>query len=230
MIGLLFLLPASDVVRVVLESDAFTKGILLIILGFSIMAWAVTYHKYRTYGKVEEANSRFLRHFRSGKPIHEMYNKCAQVAGSPLARMLVGGYGELEAFRNDQGGKGNPDLLRQNITTIMEMRSTDEVAQLRRHLVFLAIASSVCPFFGLLGTVWGIMDSFLAITAYGSSSIQVIAPGVAEALITTVAGLAAAIPAVIAYNYFVSRLRRIIEVIDTFSMEFTNTAVREVIG
>jgi biopolymer transport protein TolQ len=143
--------------------------------------------------------------------------------------MLKDGYRELETFERLHGSEENLRTLRENVSASLEIRSTEEISRLRRYLVFLAVTSSVCPFFGLLGTVWGVMDAFLAIGVYGSANIQVVAPGIAEALITTVAGLAAAIPAVIAYNYYVSRLRRIIEVIENFTIELANKAVREVL-
>lgn len=212
----------------VMEAGSFVKVILLILLGFSIIAWAVIFHKYKIFKKVDDANARFLRIFRSGKQINDIYDRCVMIKASPLSAMMKEGYREFESFRSDRGGEGIRDALRQSIMSVLEVRSTEEVSSLRRYLVFLAITSSVCPFFGLLGTVWGVMDSFIAIGVYGSANIQVVAPGVAEALITTVAGLGAAIPAVIAYNFFVSRLRRIIEVVDNFSIEFTNTMTREV--
>ena len=219
----------NGVGRMILDSGMFVKAILLILLGFSIMAWAVIFHKYRTFKRVEDANARFLRLFGTGDFIRDVIEKCAKVPHSPLAGLIQVGYRELENFRSEQGMEARLDVFRQNLTAALDVRSTEEISRLRRYLVFLAVTSSVCPFFGLLGTVWGVMDAFLSIGVYGSANIQVVAPGVAEALITTVAGLAAAIPAVIAYNYFVSRLRGIIEVVDNFSLEFTNAAIREVI-
>jgi biopolymer transport protein TolQ len=213
----------------VLDAGSFVKVILLVLLCFSVMAWGIIIHKYRTFRKVEGANVRFLRLFRSGKRIHDIFERCVAITASPLSGMMKEGYRELETFRNDLGDAAIRDTVRQNIMAVLEVRSTEEVSRLRRYLVFLAVTSSVCPFFGLLGTVWGVMDAFIAIGVYGSANIQVVAPGVAEALITTVAGLGAAIPAVIAYNFFVSRLRRIIEVVDNFSIEFTNAAIREVL-
>jgi biopolymer transport protein TolQ len=226
----LYLISADNgVTRMVMEAGTFVKVILLILLAFSVMAWAVIFHKYRTFKKVEDANRRFLRLFRSGKSIRDNYDRCVAVSHSPLSRMMKASFREFEAFKNVWEAEHGLDVLRQNVASILDMATTEEVSGLRRYLVFLAITSSVCPFFGLLGTVWGVMDAFIAIGVYGSANIQVVAPGVAEALITTVAGLGAAIPAVIAYNYFVSRLRRIMEVIDNFSIEFTNAAIHEVI-
>lgn len=219
----------NGVARMILDSGTFVKAILLILLGFSIMAWAIIFLKFKAYKRVEEANTRFLRLFRSGDGLRDVIDKGVRIPHTPLSGMMKAGFRELEIFRNEHGGEVGIDLLRQSITTVLDVRSTEEISNLRRYLVFLAVTSSVCPFFGLLGTVWGVMDAFLAIGVYGSANIQVVAPGVAEALITTVAGLAAAIPAVIAYNYFVSRLRKITEVIDGFSMEFTNAAIHEVI-
>ncbi len=229
----LYLLPIGSVdngvVRMVLDSGSFAKAILLLLLCFSIVAWAVIFHKFRAFGRVEKANSRFLRLFRSGESIRDIHDVCVAIKDSPLSGMLRDGWQELGNLEPLHGSEENIGILRQNISTSLEARSTNEISHLRRYLVFLAVTSSVCPFFGLLGTVWGVMDSFIAIGVYGSANIQVVAPGIAEALITTVAGLAAAIPAVIAYNYFVSRLRRIIEVTENFTIEFTNTVVREVL-
>jgi biopolymer transport protein TolQ len=222
-------IAGNSVARMVLDSGVFVKAILLVLLLFSIMAWAVIFHKYRLFKRVESANARFLRMFRAGS-LKDVFDSCSSMSSSPLSEILKDGYRELEMFGDDGIEGGDPELLRQSISAALDIRSTEEISRLRHHLVFLAVTSSVCPFFGLLGTVWGVMDSFLSMGAYGTANIQVVAPGVAEALITTVAGLAAAIPAVIAYNYFASRLRRIIEVVDGFSMEFTNVAVREVLG
>jgi len=153
----------NGVVRMVLDAGSFVKVILLILLCFSVMAWAVIIHKYRTFKRVEGANARFLRLFRSGKQIHDIFDRCVAITASPLSGMMKEGYREFETFRNDLGEVGIRDTVRQNIMAVLEVRSTEEVSRLRRYLVFLAVTSSVCPFFGLLGTVWGVMDAFIAI-------------------------------------------------------------------
>jgi biopolymer transport protein TolQ len=224
----LYLGPAGDgVVRMVMESGAFVKAILVILLAFSVSAWAIIIHKARLFRRVQEANARFLRLFRAGDRVRDTVDRCVALPGSPLAGILKAGWRQVQAHRENPGGTGGADALRRDLAAALEVQTTEEISRLRRYLVFLAVTSSVCPFFGLLGTVWGVMDAFLSIGIYGSANIQVVAPGIAEALITTVAGLAAAIPAVIAYNYFVSRLRRVIEVIDAFSVELTSAIVRE---
>jgi biopolymer transport protein TolQ len=168
--------------------------VLAILLLFSVISWAVIFFKYRYLSKAEKQTRAFLRSLMArdekSLPAH-----AKSLSLSPAANLYLAAMGE-------RGSEGIRRALRR--------QEADEVEKLESYLGFLATTGSITPFIGLFGTVWGIMNSFRGIGLKGSASLAVVAPGIAEALIATAMGLAAAIPAVIAYNYFLGRTRRII--------------------
>jgi len=195
----------ASVPALIAGAGPFAKAILIVLLAISVYSWAVIWSRMRLYARVERDDRRFLLAFRRLPPHSDPRVICEQHPDSMLARVVLGGQRALEQHPPEAGGSV---ALRYEIAQrAMDRAASEESAGLERHVGFLATAGSVSPFIGLMGTVWGVMSSFLNIGAQGSASLVVVGPGIAEALIATVAGLAAAIPAVVAYNHLLGRLR-----------------------
>ena len=197
----------ASVPALVGSSGPFAKVILLVLLVVSAYSWAVIWDRLRAFGRVERADRAFLAAFRRLAPQADARLVCQQHPDSVLAKVAQAGQRALDQ---------NPGAAAASVTTrqefalrAMDRATGDQTAKLERHIGFLATAGSVSPFIGLMGTVWGVMSAFLNIGAQGSASLVVVAPGIAEALIATVAGLAAAIPAVVGYNHLLARLREL---------------------
>lgn len=193
-------------------SSLVAKFILLVLLAFSILSWATIAERWRLFRRAEEHSRRFFEAFRNQTDFRQLYQLSARWPDSPAANAFRTVYSRQGSLLSTPGGAPRADGA---IATVMDVlfRELDraghtELDRLERRLPLLATASSVGPFLGLLGTVWGVMSSFLSIGAQGATSIVVVAPGIAEALIATVAGLAVAIPATVAYNYFLQQTRR----------------------
>ncbi len=206
MASVLFLLQAGVGIRasvpaLVASSGLFAKLILLILLGMSVYTWAIIVERLRLYVRVQHDDRGYLAEFRIRGEDPGLERHPASVMGH-LAK--VGGRALAQA--PGAAAEGAPSRY-ERAQRAMERAAGDDLARLERHVGFLATAGSVSPFIGLMGTVWGVMTAFLSIGAQGSASLVVVAPGIAEALITTVAGLFAAIPAVIGYNHLLTRLR-----------------------
>jgi biopolymer transport protein TolQ len=190
----------ASVPALVASSGLFAKFILLLLLGISVYTWAIIVERLRLYVRVQREDSGFLAAFRASAtdPVAPH-----GVAGT-LARLARVGAATLA---EPATAAAPPAARYERAQRAMERAAGDDLAKLEHHVGFLATAGSVSPFIGLMGTVWGVMSAFLSIGAQGSASLVVVAPGIAEALITTVAGLAAAIPAVVGYNHLLTRLR-----------------------
>jgi biopolymer transport protein TolQ len=204
---------ASDIVQMVLHAGPMVKFVLLLLFFFSLTSWTIIFMKLRLLKKFKDENERFLELFSSSREISKVYLQSKIFNFSPLAKIFMAGYAE---FNRSQMLQGNPDEAQvfQSQQQIVDHvhRAAKKIlftqnSRLERGLAFLATTGNASPFIGLFGTVWGIMTSFRAIGMKGSASLAVVAPGIAEALIATAAGLAAAIPAVVAFNYFNSRIR-----------------------
>ena len=222
-----------------LTSSWVAKGILLILLGFSLISWAIILRKAFLFRRLHSRRLRFFDAFERRSSLAEAYQAAISLAPNPLTEVFKAGTRELKllSHRPDDllGGQPAPAAREPGITVLekesvlmaLERESAQQIEALEAGLPFLATTGSVAPFFGLLGTVWGVMDAFLNIGLRGSGSMTVVAPGVAEALITTIAGLAVAIPAVIAYNWFVTRVREVSDELRHFSSELISVVVRE---
>jgi len=214
--------------------------IVLLILGvLSIISWGVILYKWTTFGRANRQSASFLDVFRRSNKFSEVQAVCRSLAGSPLVGLFQAGYAELTSqvrqhsgpeaspAANPHGGAARPTLKSLPAVDRALLRaSVVEVNKLEHWISFLATTASAAPFVGLFGTVWGIMMAFLRISQTGSTSLGSVAPGIAEALITTAAGLFTAIPAVMAYNYFSQRVKLFASAMDDFSMEFLNIAER----
>jgi len=208
----------ASVPALIAASTPFAKGVLIVLVVLSVYSWAVMWNRHRLYSRVEGADRDFLGAFRRMQPTADCRLVSEQHPNSLLARVALAGQRSLDQH---PAGPSNTRALRYEIALrAMDRSSSDEAARLERHVGFLATTGSVSPFIGLMGTVWGVMISFLNIGAQGSASLVVVAPGIAEALIATVAGLAAAIPAVVGYNHFLGRLRDLTNATGQFASEF----------
>jgi biopolymer transport protein TolQ len=213
----------ASVPSLVMQSGAFNKGLLLLLMVLSVATWAVILDRWRRLNAVRKADLAFRVAFRATNGLPEVRLLATQHPLSIQARLASEGLDHLWP-RGD-----HPDFSPANVelaSRAMERLRSDELDKLEHHVGFLATVGSVSPFIGLMGTVWGVMSAFLNIGVQGSASLVVVAPGIAEALIATVAGLAAAIPAVVGYNQLTQKLRVIGNDAATFVSEFGDAALR----
>ncbi len=217
----------------VADATLSTKIVLLVLLAFSLMSWWLIFWKARVFRDVRRQADRFLEKMERAQRLEDAYKAIITLPESPYGRVFRQGvnfFSELRpgALKEDAPpGQGLSLTQLEALRLVLEKEEAEERDDLARGISWLAVIGSVSPLLGLLGTVIGVMDAFLGITATGSSNIGAVAPGVAEALITTVAGLFVAIPAVIAYNHFVSRLNLVSGELEGFSSEFIGTLARE---
>ena len=205
------------------------KSVLAVLAVFSTASWTLTLLKLRQLREAERENRVFIAEFRRATRLADVQAAARRAPAAPLAGVFRAGYLELEAqVRASQRGSGDGAQIKSLVAVERALQRAIgiEGARLQRFLPFLATTASATPFIGLFGTVWGIMNTFRAIAVSGSTSIVTVAPGIAEALVTTAAGLAAAIPAVIAYNGFLGALRRQRGGMEDFLLEFLNLTER----
>jgi biopolymer transport protein TolQ len=193
---------------------------LLILVGLSLFSWAIIFQKYKLFGKIEPRTKKFLQLFRAGRGLPDPVTLRSGASGSPLVSVYDAGYRELEGQL--AGGNPHPGKLKNPHAVLVEMQlaSSDEVRGMESWMPWLATIGSISTFIGLFGTVWGVMDAFASLGEAGQASLQAVAPGIADALITTAMGLFAAIPAVIGYNIYLHRIRDFSARMDNFSTEF----------
>ena len=201
------------------------KAVLAILLLFSILSWATTIIVVRRFRRSRAASRRFVAIFRRAKRLLDVQSALPALAHSPLVGLFRAGYAEIEAQIAHAGGAQSIRSL-DSVERSLIRASRIETARLSRYVPFLATTAAATPFIGLFGTVWGIMGSFASIATTGSTSITAVAPGISEALINTAAGLFAAIPALVAYNYCVQQLRRARGEMEDFTLEFLNLTER----
>lgn len=209
-------------------------AVLVILLLFSVVSWGVVLYKAWGFRRMEHQTTTFLDVFRRSTKFSEVQAVCKSLEGSPLVGMFQAGYAELNlqlrqpAAPNSPGGAAARPTLKSlaAVDRALLRASSAEVNRLEKRVPFLATTASITPFIGLFGTVWGIMASFSSIGAQGSTDLAVVAPGIAEALIATAAGLAAAIPAVYFYNHFTTKVKNYASEMDDFALEFLNIAER----
>jgi biopolymer transport protein TolQ len=222
---------SSGVLELILNAGPVAKVVLAILLLFSIVSWALIVEKWWQFRRVRRQTLAFVKVFREGRRPSVVHSAARKFRDSPLAQVYLAAYGEISGMPDviDPVEDGEDGLGAERLEAVHRaMRRTAgvEIAQLERYLPFLATTASATPFIGLFGTVWGIMSSFHGISTQGSASLAVVAPGISEALIATAAGLAAAIPAVIGYNYFVNRVRHWATEMDGFILDLLNVLSR----
>jgi biopolymer transport protein TolQ len=176
--------------------------------------------KLGLFGRIRRESDQFLRIFRATRGVANP--QALATAGSPFSHVYAAGYRELQSQVGTAPGNAPPKLKSLSAVTVsMQLASADEVRRVEKGMSWLATTGSVTPFIGLFGTVWGIIDAFSGLGSAGAASLRAVAPGIAEALVTTAAGLFAAIPAVIFYNQFLQSIRDLAQRLDTFALEFT---------
>ncbi len=196
----------NSMIQLILQAGYVVKAVLLMLVFFSVVSWAIIFFKHRYFSRANDETDSFLRIYNAGRDAKGLLSGTRVLTISPLANIFRATFSEKVYEKAE-------------VKRLLRRYGALEAAKLEKYLNFLATTGSTTPFIGLFGTVWGIMNAFRGIGAAGSASLAVVAPGIAEALITTAAGLAAAIPAVIAYNYYLSRARQMIIEMEDFSEE-----------
>jgi biopolymer transport protein TolQ len=223
----------SGILQMVAEASAMVKFVLWILALFSIISWAIIFTKFRLLRRAKNETEIFLDYFwRVGesKRINEF---ARDLEYSPVAHLFRSGYGEFNRIRKLQtssetkGGSRPWTGIMDNLERALSKTTIDQIERMERAVSFLATTGNTTPFIGLFGTVWGIMESFRGIGLKGSANLAVVAPGISEALVATAAGLAAAIPAVIAFNYFTHKIASLRSEMDIFTSDFLSMAERK---
>jgi len=224
---------SRNVVELIGDASPLTWVVLAILLLFSVISWGVVFYKAWAFRRMERQTATFLDVFRRSTKFSEVQAVCKSLETSPLVGIFQAGYAELN-LQLRQPVSGSPDAT-QGRPTLKSLAAVDrallrassaEVNKLEKRVPFLATTASITPFIGLFGTVVGIMNAFSNIGSQGSTDLAVVAPGIAEALIATAAGLAAAIPAVYFYNHFTTKVKGYASEMDDFALEFLNIAER----
>ncbi len=226
---------SGSVWQIVANSSIFGILILLVLVIMSFVSWMIVFNKWRQFRKVDEADKAFLSVFNRSRRLSDSVGQARSFSGSPISKMFSYGYAELTSlheFKNESGGLQQTVRPLENgdfeiIEMGMEKSMTDEITKLEKQVVFLATTANAAPFMGLLGTVVGVMDSFWAIGERGSASLAVVAPGIAEALLATIVGLGAAIPAVIAFNWANNKMKIVSDQANSFILQFMAQAKKE---
>lgn len=216
------------------DAGPVVKFIMLVLLFFSITSWAIMFIKFRYIRKAFRESAEFTDIFWQCRNLADAFSKAKALRSSPVARLFITAY--MEMARSDSTDKKKKGLIKSegsylqiagSIKRALNRSAGVEVRRLVQLVPFLATAGNTAPFIGLFGTVWGIMDTFQGIGMSGSASLAVVAPGISEALIATAAGLAVAIPSVIAYNYFTDRIRVLDSELQSFSSDLLNIMERD---
>jgi biopolymer transport protein TolQ len=223
---------STDIVSLVLHASLVVQLVLATLLIFSAVSWGIIVFKHLQLRRVATQSATFLQVFRKSSRFSEVQAATTTLGASPLVGLFQAGYAELNAQLRAPEGKPEAAPPRPTLKSLdavdraLLRASTVEVSKLEYRVSFLATTASITPYIGLFGTVWGIMMSFQNIGAQGSTSLGVVAPGIAEALVATATGLFAAIPAVYFYNDITSKVKKVANDLDDFSMEFLTIAER----
>jgi biopolymer transport protein TolQ len=223
---------------VIANASPIVQLVLLLLIAFSVVSWAIIIFKWGAVRICYRNTESFLDTFWSGKSLDSIYSESKKFSGSAVAKIFQAGYVELQRLMEKErqrtlavaGSEGKrispPESSMENLERALDKANRSETIKLERSLGFLATAGSTAPFIGLFGTVWGIMNSFQNIARQGGASLTTVAPGIAEALIATAVGLACAIPAVIAFNYYSQKVRALRAQMENFSGDFLNIIKR----
>jgi biopolymer transport protein TolQ len=224
----------GSLLGMIADAGFMVKFVLLILLIFSIISWTIIFLKFRYYRKIRKENEEFDSDYQRSNKLSEVVPAAKKYPHSTTAEVFRVGYAELSKINKVSKDTARPEEISlssiDNVQRALNRASNTEMTKLESSLGFLATTGSASPFIGLFGTVWGIMETFKAIGARGSATLAVVAPGISEALIATAAGLAAAIPAVIFYNYFLNKSKTMVQEMDNFADEFLNIVERHLIS
>ncbi len=215
----------GEIVDLVLQTGPVAKTALLLLIAFSVLSWAVILSKWRQISRARSQSGRFVRAFHKAPRLQDIAPIAEQFRPSPLVGVFESAVVEFKRQMGTTGGIHN--LI--SIQRAMQIASSEEITRLERNVGWLAITGAVTPFIGLFGTVWGIIDAFHGLGTAGAATLRAVAPGISEALVTTAAGLAAAIPAVIAYNLIIGSIREMAARNDDFTLEMLNMVERQTV-
>ena len=232
-----------DLIQIVSNAGLMVQLVLFVLLSFSITSWAIILVKYRYIKRASKESDLFIDFFWESRDLSGAFAKAKQLQGSPIARVFRIGYIELKQLRQpDLSARAEANRTSgtesslsgklvgtDNVKRALRRAINTETTRMLQMVPFLATAGNTTPFIGLFGTVWGIMNSFHGIGLRGSANLAVVAPGISEALIATAAGLAVAIPAVIAFNYFMQKIKNIESELNSFSADFLNIIERDIL-
>ena len=226
-----------DFFALILDSGFVVTSVLLLLIFFSIVSWGIIIYKYLYLRKAHQQSVKFLDLFWKSRRLDQIFEGCESLSASPIAQVFRAGYIELSksaAARKGQGEAANSEAPKsfaemsdmESVQRALRRAATSQITILESLVSFLATTGSTAPFVGLFGTVWGIMESFHTIGRMGNASLATVAPGISEALVATATGLAAAIPAVVGYNYFVQKNKVLDAEMESFSSDFLNIIKR----
>ena len=231
-----------NIFQMMLNAGLMVQFVLLLLLFFSITSWAIILIKYRYIMKAFRESARFTDFFWKSRDLSNAFLKAKQLGSSPVARVFRVGYLELKKLSKSgvhisqsQSTEAETSSLSSmftgtdNVKRALRRAINTEMTKMTQMVPFLATTGNTAPFIGLFGTVWGIMNSFHGIGLKGSASLAVVAPGISEALVATAVGLAVAIPAVIAFNYFTQKIRVIESELQSFAADFLNIVERDIL-
>jgi biopolymer transport protein TolQ len=226
-VSILLLQGQGQIWQLIANTGLVARITLFILLFFSVLSWAIILKKYVRFGTARRESRQFLKIFRSSRKLSDIRAACKNLTASPLVNVFLAGYREIENQAVVSENPGTPKVRSLNaIQRALQIASSTELTILETWLTWLATIGAVTPFIGLFGTVWGIIDAFQGLGTAGTASLRSVAPGISEALITTAAGLFAAIPAVIAYNQYVQGVKEFGAQMDDFGLEFLNMTER----
>jgi biopolymer transport protein TolQ len=227
----------SSVVNILSIVGPVGYAIIFILLGFSIMSWAVIFYKSRLLKSARKESQKFIELYNENSDLGEVYTATVAFRVAPVVRVFKAGYLDLQRIRKEiinlksDRKMNNIEVMFsdwiEDFTSALQAALIREVTLLERFLILLAITSSTAPLLGLLGTVWGVIMSFWSVGMQGYSSLGAVAPGISAALTTTVAGLVTAIPAVIAYNSLLNQVKHLAAEMECFTSGFTSVVRRE---
>jgi len=221
----------GSLLNMIWDAGPVVKFVLLVLFIFSVVSWAIIFLKYRSYRKIKNENADFNEDYLKSSKLSDVLPAAKKYSFSTIAEVFRVGYAELSKINKQaaDSASGHDEISLSSLDNLersMNKACNTEMTKLESALGFLATTGSASPFIGLFGTVWGIMDTFKGIGARGSATLAVVAPGISEALIATAAGLAAAIPAVIFYNYFLNQSKNMVQEMENFAAEFLNIVER----
>ncbi len=208
----------GEILDMLSSTGAVAKFVLLTLLVFSLISWAIILTKWSLIRRARLQSGRFLRAFRKAQRLQDLASVSDQFRPSPLVGVFEGGFQEYKRQMSSPAASVRINAVQRG----MQIGASEEITRLERNVPWLAITAAVTPFIGLFGTVWGIIDAFHGLGTAGAATLRAVAPGISEALITTAAGLAAAIPAVIAYNLIGNSIREFAARGDDFTLEVLN--------
>lgn len=217
--GFVLIAPSAAISDLIANTGIVAKVVLALLLVLSVFSWAIIFSKGSAFRQRKRQTRRFLRALYKTARLSELHAACDSFRPSPAAEVFEAGYDELERQLRPGAGRTLASVER-----AIRAEIGDQVGLLETRMSWLATIASASPFIGLFGTVWGIMDAFLDLGNAGTATLRAVAPGVSEALITTAAGLFAAIPALIAYNQFVHQVRELATATEECGLEFTSRA------